>query len=112
MSRSKRVHPIYVLNQNKKIIFEPFNSGDDLTDQSFVATIQMCIELVFLSLQNHFVSVSFICEATRFTVIEFKFNIKEDGSWVLGRSPDMTIRKVREKHNHSKHYSCQYSMYL
>ena len=44
-----------------------------------------------------FVSVSIICEATRFAIIEFKFNIKQEGSWVLGRSPDMTIRKVREK---------------
>ena len=52
-SRSKRVHTIYVLWQNKKSIFEPFNSGDDLTDQLFVATIQMCNELVFLCLQNH-----------------------------------------------------------
>ena len=46
--------------------------------------------------QNHFMSVSIICEATRFAIIEFKFNIKQAGSWVLGRSPDMTIRKVRE----------------
>ena len=96
----------------KKYIFEPFNSGDDLTDQLFVATIQICNELVFLCLQNHFVSVSIICEATRFAIIEFKFNIKQEGSWVLGHSPDMTIRKVREKHNHSQHYSCQYSMHL
>ena len=58
MSWSKRVHTIYVFYQNKKIIFEPFNSGDDLTDQLFVATIQICNELVFLCLQNHFVSVS------------------------------------------------------
>ena len=43
-------------------------------------------------------SVSIICESTRFAIIEFKFSIKQDGSWVLGRSPDMTIRKVREKH--------------
>ena len=28
-------------------------------------------------------------------------NIKQEDSWVLGRSPDMTIRKVRGKHNHS-----------
>ena len=81
-------------------------------DQFFVATIQICNELVFLCLQNHFVSVSIICEATRFAIIEFKFNIKQDCSLVLGCSPDMTIRKVREKHNHSQHYSCQYSMYL
>ena len=47
MSRSKRVHTIYVLQQNKKIVFEPFNSGDDLTDQLFVATIEICNELVF-----------------------------------------------------------------
>ena len=47
MSRSKRVHTIYVLYQNKKIIFETFNSGDDLTDKLFVATIQICNELVF-----------------------------------------------------------------
>ena len=112
MSRSKRVHTINFLKQNKKIIFEPFNSGDDLTDQLFVATIQICNELVFLCLQNHFVSVSIICEATRFATIEFKFNIKQEGSWVLGRSSDMTICKVSEKHNHSQHYSCQYSMYL
>ena len=65
-----------------------------------------------LCLQNHFVSVLIICEATRFAIIEFKFNIKQEGPWVLGRSPDMTICKVREKHNHSQHYSCQYSMYL
>ena len=84
MSRSKRVHIIYLLWQNKKIIFEPFNSGDDLTDQLFVATIQICNELVCLCLQNHFVSVSIICEATRFAIIEFKFNIKQEGSWVLG----------------------------
>ena len=63
-------------------------------------------------MQNHFVSVSIICEATRFAIIEFKLNIKQEGSWVLGRLPDMTIHKVREKHNHSQHYSCQYSMYL
>ena len=50
-----------------------------------------------LCLQNHFVSVSIICEATRFAIIEFKFNTKQEGSWVLGRSPDMTIRKVRKK---------------
>ena len=29
------------------------------------------------------------------------FNIKQEDSWVLGRSPDMTIRKVRGKLNHS-----------
>ena len=52
------------------------------------------------------------CEATRFAIIEFKFNTKQGGSCVLGRSPDMTIRKVRKKHNRSQHYSCQYSMYL
>ena len=57
-------------------------------------------------------SASIICEATRFAIIKFKFNIKQEASWVLGRLPDMTIRKVREKHNHSQHYSCQYSMYL
>ena len=51
----------------------------------------MCNELVFLCLQNHFVSVSIICEATRFAIIEFKFNTKQEGSWVLGRLPDMTI---------------------
>ena len=85
---------------------------DDLTDQLFVATIQICNELVFLCLQNHFVSVSIICGETRFTIIELKFNIKQESSWVLGRSPDMTIRKVREKHYHSQHYSCQYPMYL
>ena len=68
--------------------------------------------LVFLCLQNHFVSVSIICGATRSAIIELKFNINQEGSWVLGRSPDMTIRKVREKHNHFQHYSCQYSMYL
>ena len=39
-------------------------------------------ELVFLCLQNQFVSVSIICEATRFAIIEFKFNIKQAGSWV------------------------------
>ena len=93
-------------------IVEHFNSGDDLTDQLFVATNQICNELVFLCLQNYFVSVSIICEATRFAIIEFRFNIKQEGSWVIGRSPDMTIRKVREKHNLSQHYSCQYSMYL
>ena len=65
-----------------------------------------------LCLQNHFVSVSIICGATRLAIIELKFNIKQEGSWVLGRSPDMTIRKVREKNNQSQHYSCQYSMYL
>ena len=92
-------------------MFEPFNSGDDLTDQVFVATIQICNELVFSCLQNYFVSVSIICEATRFAIIEFKFNTKQEGSWVLGRSPDMTLRKVSEKHNHSQHYSCQYLMY-
>ena len=101
-----------IYRKNKIIIFEPFNSGDDLTDQLFVATIQICNELVFLCLQNHFVSVSIICEATRFAIIEFEFNIKQKGSWALGRSPDMIIRKVRKKHNHSQHYSCQYSMYL
>ena len=62
---------------------------------------------VFMS-ANHFVSVSIIYGATRFAIIEFKFNIKQEGSC----SPDMTIRKVREKHYHSQHYSCQYSMYL
>ena len=68
---------------------------------------------VFMSTNlNHFVSVSIICEATRFAIIKFKFNIKQEASWVLGSSPDMTIRKVRETHNHSQHYSCQYSMYL
>ena len=92
-------------------LLSPFNSGDDLTDQLFVATIQICNELVFLCLQNHFVSVSIICGATRFAIIELKF-FKQEGSWVLGRSPDMTICKVREKHNHFQHYSCQYSMYL
>ena len=96
----------------RKLFLTPFKSGNDLTSQLFVATIQICNELVFLYLQNHFVSVSIICEATRFAIIEFKFNIKQNGSWVRGRSPDMTIRKVREKHNHSQHYSCQYSMYL
>ena len=93
-------------------MFELFNSGDDLTNQFFVATIQICNELVFLWLQNHFVSVSIICEATRFAIIELKSNIRQDSSWVLGRSLDMIIRKVRKKHNHSQHYSCQYSMYL
>ena len=93
-------------------VFSPFNSGYDLTDQSFVVTIQICNELVFLCLHNHFVSVSIICGATRFAIIELKFNIKQEGFWVLGRSPDMTTRKVREKHNHSQHYSYQYSMYL
>ena len=83
--------------------FSPFNSGDDLTDKLFVATIQTCDELVFLCLQNSFVGVSIICGATRFAIIELKFNIKQEGSWVLGRSPDMTIRKVREKQNHSQH---------
>ena len=29
------------------------------------------------------------------------FNVKQEDSWVLGRSPDMTIRKVRGKLNHS-----------
>ena len=29
------------------------------------------------------------------------FNIKQEDSWVLGRSPDMTIRNVRGKLNHS-----------
>ena len=47
MSRSKWAHTIYVLLENKNIIFEPFNSGDDLTDQLFVATIQICNELGF-----------------------------------------------------------------
>ena len=93
-------------------LLSPFNYADDLTDQLFVATIQICNELVFLCLQNHFVSVSIICGAARFAIIELKFNIKQEGSWVLGRSPGMTIRKAREKHNHSQHYSCQYSMYL
>ena len=93
-------------------LLSPFNSGDDLTDQLFVATIQICNELVFLCLQNLFVSVSIICGATRFDIIELKFNIKQEGSLVLGRSPDMIIRKVREKHYHSQHYSCQYSRYL
>ena len=93
-------------------LFSPFNSGYDLTDHLFVATIQICNELVFLCLQNHFVSVPIICGATGFAIIELKFNIKQEGFWVLGRSPDMTIRKVRENHNHSQHFSCQYSMYL
>ena len=96
MSRSKRVHTTNVLKQNKKIIFDPFSSWNDLTNQLFVATIQICNELVFLCLQNHFVSVSIICEATRCATIEFKFNIKQEGFWVLGCLPDMTIRKVRE----------------
>ena len=48
-----------------------------------------------------FWSVSNICEATRFANIELKFNINQEGSFVLGRSPDMTIRKVSGKHNHS-----------
>ena len=78
-------------------LLSPFNSGDDLTDQSFFATIQICNELVFLCLQNHFVSISIICGATRFAIIELKFNIKQEGSC----SPDMTICKVREKHYHS-----------
>ena len=68
MSRSKRIHTIYVLQHNKKIIFETFNSADDLTDKLFVATIQICNDLVFLCLQNQFVSVSIICEATRFAI--------------------------------------------
>ena len=37
----------------------------------------------------------FNCEATRFAIIEFKFNIKQEGSWVLGRLPNMTICKAR-----------------
>ena len=47
-----------------------------------------------LCLQNHFVSVLIICEAIRFAFIDFKFNIRQEGSWVLGRSPDtcMAIR--------------------
>ena len=97
MSRSKRAHTTNVLKQNKKIIFDPFNSWNDLTNQLFVATIQICNELVFLCLQNHFGSVSINCEATRCAIIEFKFNIKQEGFWVLGRLPDMTIRKVRKK---------------
>ena len=84
-------------------LFSPFNSGYDLTDLLFVATIQIYNELVFSCLQNHFVSVSIIYRATRFAIIELKFNIKQKGFWVLGRSPDMTFRKVREKHNHSQH---------
>ena len=68
MSRSKRVHTIYVLLQNKKIIFETFNTRDDLTDKLFVATIQIFNELVFLCLQNQFESVSIIYEAARFAI--------------------------------------------
>ena len=49
---------------------------------------------VFMSAKS-FVSVSIICEATRLAIIEFKFNTKQEGSWVLGRSPDMTIRKEK-----------------
>ena len=55
-----------------------------------------------------FWSVSNICEVTKFANIENKFNIKQDGSWVLGRSPDMTIHKVRGKRDHSQHYSCNF----
>ena len=96
MSRSKtRTHNLCLIAKLRKL-FSPFNSGYDLTDQLFVATIQICNELVFLCLQNHFVSVSIICGASRFAIIELKFNIKPEGFWVLGRSPDMTIRKVKK----------------
>ena len=39
---------------------------------------------VFMSAKS-FVSVSIICEATRFAIIEFKFNTKQEGAWVLGK---------------------------
>ena len=59
-----------MLHSKIRKLFSPFNSVDDLTDQLFVATIQIYNELVFLCLQNPFVSVSIICVATRFAIIE------------------------------------------
>ena len=53
----------------RKLFLKPLTRLNfDLTDKLFVATIQICNELVFLCLQNQFVSVSIICEATRFAI--------------------------------------------
>ena len=65
----------------------------------FVATIQICNELVFFFYVGVF--QPFVKQLP-------KFNIKQEGSMVLGRSPDMTIHKVSGRHNHSQHYSCQF----
>ena len=65
----------------------------------FIASIQIWNELVFLCLQNYFgVFQTFVKQLGS---LISNFNIKQKDSWVLDRSPDMTIRKVREKHNHS-----------
>ena len=76
------------------VYFQSSNSRNDL----FIATIQICNELVFLCLQTYFgVFQTFVKQLGS---LISNFNIKQEGSWVLGRSPDMTIRKVRRKKNH------------
>ena len=65
----------------------------------FIETIHICNELVLLCLHNYFgVFQTFV---KKLGSLISNFNIKQEDSWVLGRSPDMTIRKVRGKHNHS-----------
>ena len=65
----------------------------------FIETIHICNELVLLCLQNYFgVFQTFVKQLGS---LISNFNIKQEDSWVLGRSPDMTIRNVRGKHNHS-----------
>ena len=75
------------------VYFQFNNSRNDL----FIATIQICNERFYVC--KIILECSNICEATRFAYIVLQY--KQEDSWVLGRSPDMTIRKVRGKHNHS-----------
>ena len=57
----------------------------------FIETIHICNELVLLCLQNYFgVFQTFVKQLGS---LISNFSIKQEDSWVFGRSPDM--------HNHS-----------
>ena len=89
------LHPYLLFFTLSCSLFSIENSRNYL----FIATIQICNELLFLCLQNYFGLFQTFVKLLGSLISNF--NIKQEDSWVLGRSPDMTIRKVRWKLNHS-----------
>ena len=61
------------------VYFQSNNSRNDL----FIATIQICNELVFLCLQNYL--REFQTFVKQLDSLTSNFNIKQEDSWVLGR---------------------------
>ena len=61
------------------VYFQSNNSRNDL----FIATIQICNELVFLCLQNYL--REFQTFVKQLGSLISNFNIKQEDSWVLGR---------------------------